>query len=209
MLVALSGILGCGKSSVARALAELGACCFIEPEEDAYPPFVKDGGSKDAFGTHMWFRSSRVHNLLKAHELSLSGQLAVVDSIYDKMLSYYLGEPGFEWIMSPADSYFSILRELSHLDAQQLPALDLVVFLKVDKPVWEKRIKSRARDRDASDNIREMFHMEELMEEASRRVAEKDSARLVIFDTNELNVDQVAQAVNMEIRSLFEKGHLA
>lgn len=204
MLVGFSGILACGKSTVAARVARsLGAHTYLEPEERAYPDFVTNG--TDAFSTHMWFRSSRVHNLLQADAASRAGATAVVDTLYDKMLHHYLGNDDFSWLMSPHDAYFPILRDLAALDEQTLPALDTIVFLTVDEHSWLQRLHARNRRQDTVNNIRSAFGMQERMLDACEHIAQVDHSTLIQIDTSGRPVEQVLALVTQSLATTPER----
>lgn len=194
MLVGLCGILGCGKSTIAAELTSaIGAQTYLEPEECNYPRFVTNG--TDSFTTHMWFRSSRVHNMLQADAASRAGATAVVDSFYDKMLHHYLGREDFTWLMGAHDPYLPILAQLAALDARALPTLDLIVFLTVGKEAWLERLRARRRHQDTANDIASAFGMQDLMLEACEAVARADGATLVRIDTSDLPVGAVVARV--------------
>lgn len=201
MLVALAGLLGCGKSTVAARLGQrLGAPTFCEPEEASYPQFVTQGD--DAFVAHMWFRSSRVHNLHQAAQVSADGGVAVVDSIYDLLLHQYLGAQEFAWLMERSDPYFDLLADLARRDAMQLTAPDVVAFLAVDQPVWQQRLATRRRALDEADGIASAYGMQTHLLRACTALAATRGSHMVVIDTSALDVDAVVETVRNHLTAL-------
>lgn len=180
LLIAGMGLPGCGKSSVFKELGTLlGARVFLEPEEKDWPSAVLRRQEFGHFTGISWFRAVRVPQLLEADLLRQKGNIALVDSYYDKLLSYYLHTPGMEWVMPPDDPYFEVTQEMARLDFEQLPDADMVVFFEIDEEAWKSFLTTRGRDMDESHAVRENFQTQEHMLAAAVQYCEARGARLV------------------------------
>ena len=119
--------------------------------------------------------------LIKAKKLSENNQIALVDSYYDKLLYYYIGKPGMEWLVSPTDPYFNVLKEMANLDRDQLPNADLVVFLRIDYLDWIEFLKLRNRKMDQQEHFLASFSTQELFFEATQELCAEKGIELIIF----------------------------
>ncbi|HWE06718.1 MAG TPA: AAA family ATPase [Rhizomicrobium sp.] len=183
MLIAFAGLPSAGKSTTAKALADrLGVRWFVEPEEDQWPEAVRDRDRVGRFTALTWFRSVRVPKLYAAAQASRSEHAAVIDSYYDVLLSRYIGEDPFSWLLDPGDPYFPLARHMAELDWQLLPHADFLVFLRLDERVWNTFMNRRARDFDRAAHLKEQFAMQALMEHACRQAEVEHGTRLIVID---------------------------
>jgi hypothetical protein len=158
LLIAGMGLPGCGKLSVFKQLgALLGARVFLEPEEKDWPAAILWRKEFGHFTGISWFRAVRVPLLIEADLLRQGGSTALVDSYYDKLLTYYIHTPGMEWVMPPDDPYFNVTQDLAQLDFEQLPDADVVVFFEVTEEAWQSFLTTRGRDADQHQGLRENF----------------------------------------------------
>lgn len=159
MIVSLLGLPGAGKSTLARALGEvLGALVLAEPEESAWPHFVKHPHRYGDFTRLSWFRAQRVPLYYEAAKVRDGGGRAVLDSYYDKLCAGWLGKPGLEWLMQPDDPYFSLAMGVAKVDEALLPAADVVVVLEISEQMWLSQIRDRGRVIDRHDPFLRSHH---------------------------------------------------
>ena len=87
-LISVAGVIGVGKTTVARKLAELLDCRVILEEYDKNPflPQVYEGRKELALDSQLFFLTSRVAQLSK--EALGPAQLAVTDYLFEKELIY-------------------------------------------------------------------------------------------------------------------------
>jgi hypothetical protein len=152
MLIAAIGMPGSGKSTVMKRLGiRLEAQVFCEPEESEWPAAVRNRELSGHVTAIQWFRSARVPGLFQARAIANRHELALVDSYYDKLWKFYLGQPGMEWLISPSDPYFNNLVALADLDYELLPDADILIFFEVAAENYDLMLKRRGRvlDRDA------------------------------------------------------------
>jgi hypothetical protein len=134
---------------MAAALADvLGATALLEPEEADWPEFVRRPHEHGDFTRLTWFRGQRVPLYYRARDLSVSGEVAILDSYYDKWCTGWLGRSGLEWLMAPDDPYFEVAASMAAVDARVLPRADVVVVLRISQGLWRRQLAERARGID-------------------------------------------------------------
>lgn len=202
MLLAFLGLPGAGKSTLAQSLAdELGAQAFLEPEEDAWPDYVRHPHPYGDFTRLMWFRTQRVPLYYKASRVSENGEIAVLDSYYDKWCEGWLGKPGLEWLISPDDPYFEIARETARVDRRCLPSADVVILLEISADLWLDQLKERGRTIDQSDPFLASHYTQSHFIEAAEDRAEADGSVLIRYQRRELTPAEEAHSLVEELRS--------
>jgi hypothetical protein len=122
-----------------------------------------------------------VDALFRAKEQAERGEVSIVDSYYDKITSYYLGRPGMEWLISKHDPYYPVVEMLTQLDTENLPNVDLLIFLDVDLATWTQCLQKRGRIRDQIDGFQQSYEMYRsyVKESVERLQAEKGIAVIV------------------------------
>ncbi|MEJ5042012.1 hypothetical protein LOY33_22690 [Pseudomonas sp. B21-036] len=204
MLIAFAGLPSSGKSSTAKALGRLiNAEVHLEPEESAWPELVKERATVGAFTALTWFRTIRVPQLFKANDTRNRGAFSIIDSYYDVLVNYYLGEEPFEWLISKSDPYFPTAQKMAQTDCEELPKPDLLIFLRLDEKVWNEFMARRDRDFDRAAELSKHFAMQIKMEQACRKAAEDHGTRLVVIDqtssTPEFTARRVAEAIGVAL----------
>ena len=122
--LALVGLPGSGKSSLAVAVAKLlGGAAFTEPED--WPPAVSERQDVGAFPGLMWFRAMRVPMLYEAAAIRDSGGVAVLDSYYDKLCAHWLRRAEMAWLLPPTDPWADLAVAVAERDWQLLPRADV------------------------------------------------------------------------------------
>lgn len=182
-LIAAMGLPGCGKSSVFSELAaQHGLQVFCEPEEVEWPEAVHQRDTVGCFTAITWFRSRRVPQLFRADELRRSGSIVLVDSCYDKLLVYYLGSPGMEWLIDPDDPYYDLVYQMAKKDRDYLPDPDVVVAFRLDRETWFEFLRYRGRALDKDPGVLESYPTQAQFLNAARRYCEESGARLLEFE---------------------------
>ena len=157
-LIIFAGLSGSGKSTLAKDVAELAkALCFLEPEENEWPDFVRKKQSYGEFSSLMTIRAIRVHSLWKAWAERNGGHLVFVDTYYDKINAYALGKRGMEWLIDPNDPYFSVALQTLQIDNQILPNADLIVLIDISYEDWIKMLHTRNREKDFIEGFQESY----------------------------------------------------
>jgi deoxyguanosine kinase len=135
--VAVEGVIGVGKTTFARMLAERIDAELVLEAADENPflqKFYKDK-SRNAFQTQVFFLLSRYHQLGQLAARDLFAQRIVCDYIFDKdglFASVNLSEPEL-----------MLYEKIAPLMKDKLPRPELVIYLQARTEVLLDRIKKR------------------------------------------------------------------
>jgi deoxyguanosine kinase len=135
--VAVEGVIGVGKTTLARMVAErLDAELILETaEENPFLPKFYQDPRRYAFQTQVFFLLSRYHQLGQLAARDLFAQRIVCDYLFDKdglFASVNLSEPEL-----------LLYEKIVPLMREQLPRPDLVVYLQARTEVLLDRIRRR------------------------------------------------------------------
>ena len=180
LLITAVGLPWSGKSSVMRELATLiDGTCFCEPEEKDWPDAVKMRELSGNFTMISWFRSVRLPQLLRANQVRSFGDIAITDSYYDKLLAYYIGKPGMEWLINPSDPYFDVTVAMAKKDWDQLPNADVIVFFEISLDLWKNFIAKWNQSLDCDPKFLESFSTQELFLNACQKLCDEKHITLI------------------------------
>jgi deoxyadenosine/deoxycytidine kinase len=198
LLIAFAGLPSSGKSSTAKALGEImDVPVFLEPEESDWPTLVRDRNITGKFTALTWFRGARLPGLFEAKKISEQGGVAIVDSYYDKLVSLYMREKSFSWLVPTNDPYFDVSYHMAVQDFSLLPDADILVMLKLDEKTWQSFMEHRGRDFDRSADLKHHFEMQMHIENACKQIAQVRGTRLVIIDQDWSKAESTAQKVRL------------
>lgn len=176
------GLCGCGKSSTFKELQKLLRCeLFLEPEEEAWSEAIKEREHFDYFTALMSFRSMRIPMLYRAHQIKMKGGIALVDTYYDKILHYYIGKKGTEWLIDPNDPYFKAAKTIARLDLENLPDADVIVLFEIEINTWKKLLSLRGRQLDKDENFIASYHTYSYFREAAVDLCRQKNIKLIEF----------------------------
>ena len=143
--LAIEGVIGVGKTSLARIIAERwNALCIEENYQDN--PFLEkfyENSEPYAFQTQLSFLLER-HKQLQhsALQSDLFHDLLVSDYTYDKDAIFAA--------QNLSDSEFAMYEQVSKAIEHEIPRPDMVVYLQASIPTLLNRIKSRGRPMERS-----------------------------------------------------------
>lgn len=198
------GLPGSGKTTVLSSTAALlDAGVYLEPEEGEWDRAVMERDKYGYIGALHWFRSQRVPNLFNARERADAGQIAFLDTFYDKICVSYLGKPGMEWLLPRSDPYFDNFLDTARLDSELLPDADIVVFFRVTEADWHHMLGSRGRQLDALVELKRTYSTQAYFEEAAREYAARRACQLIEFDNVFSTVDASAALLADVIRGIL------
>jgi thymidylate kinase len=184
------GLPGSGKSTVFTALADVlihdgtQTVLLREPEETQWPPAVMDRETSGYITALTWFRSQRVPGLFQADAARQRGEVALVDSYYDKLIHLYFDEPGLEWLMKRDDPYLETYRRLIAIDHALLPDADCVVVLTVEQERWRQLVRGRGRELDRKANLLETHATQDAFMRATKDYCDSRNIPRIVFENN-------------------------
>ncbi len=137
--VAIEGLIGAGKTTLARRLAEQwrGRTVLEEFEDNPFLPRFYEDQQRYAFSVELSFLAQRFHQLKRVGERSLFEPITVADYSIGKSLV-------FARVTLPPDEY-QLFLDLYTIMYDGLPRPDLLVYLHLPMERVHERIRSRGR----------------------------------------------------------------
>jgi len=137
--VAIEGVIGVGKTSLAKLLSErLKAKLVLEQfEENPFlPDFYRDR-DRFAFQTQLWFLLSRYRQQMDLRQVDLFHRLLITDYMFvkDRLFAF----------VNLNDKELSLYERIADLLERDVPKPDLVIYLQADTERLMKNIRQRAR----------------------------------------------------------------
>ena len=176
--IAVEGVIGVGKSSLAKLLAErLHAKLIVEqPEENPFlEDFYKDS-RRYAFQTQMFFLVSRYQQLQEQTQPDLFHEGIVSDYLFQKDRIFAN--------INLSDRELHLYDQVAPLLERELVPPDLVVYLQASPDVLLDRIRQRGR---AYERLMEPKYIGKLVEAYNYFFFHYREAPLLVVNTNEMN----------------------
>jgi deoxyadenosine/deoxycytidine kinase len=142
--IAIEGLIGAGKTTLAKRLCELynGRLVLEEFDENPFLPRFYDNPERYAFAVELGFLAQRYHQLKRVTERELFNPLTVADYSIGKSLV-------FASVTLPADE-FALFRDLYNIMYADLPQPELIVYLHLPMDRVQQRIQHRGRTYEQS-----------------------------------------------------------
>jgi len=197
--IALEGPPGTGKTALAERLAaRLEATAVLE---DADNPFLADFYADRpgaAFQTQLFFLLNRHRQQMTLRQADLFAQVTICDYLFerDKIYAY----------MNLDDNELFIYQKLYDLLAVDVPAPDLVVSLQAPADILARRLRARARDREAPVLVPEPAYLQELNEAYHYFFFHYAATPLLVVETSHHDFEQSDEAVDDLLRQVRTMG---
>lgn len=182
ILIVGAGLSGSGKSSTFKELHKIvGGKLFLEPEEKEIPQQFLNKDFCDEFTLILGFRSVRVPQLYEAYKLRNLGEMVFLDSYFNKIMSLYIKNKNFSWLISKKNPYFRILVDILDKDTQLLPNADVIVYFDISYNTWIKFLQLRGRVGDKNKEFLESYSNHIDIKNAVYKIAKKYNIKVIIF----------------------------
>lgn len=142
--IAVEGLIGAGKTTLARRLAERwnGRLVLEEFEDNPFLPRFYEDPERYGFSVELSFLAQRYHQLKRVTEQDLFRTCTVADYSIGKSVV-------FANVTLQADEY-ALFRDLYQIMYADLPRPELIVYLHLDMIRVKGRIRSRGRSYEQS-----------------------------------------------------------
>jgi len=179
LFIAIEGVIGVGKTTLAEALAkELGAGLILEMVEEN--PFLEDfyrDRRRYAFQTQLFFLLSRYRQQQELRQRDLFSQHVVSDYLFQKDRIFAS--------INLDDAELVLYDQILPLLERELPRPDLVVYLRADLPVLLARIEKRGRAFERGIDPDYLRHLDEAY---THYFFHYRSSPLLVVNTNAVDV---------------------
>jgi len=190
--IAIEGVIGVGKTSLARLLAERMNARLLLEEPDSNPfleDFYKDP-RRYAFQTQMFFLVSRYQELKEMRQPDLFHDAVVSDYLFQKDRIFAN--------INLMDRELRLYDKVAPLLEEEIPAPDLVVYLQSSPEVIRSRIQQRGRQYEKA---MDPNYTATLAEAYNYFFFHYREAPLLVVNTNEMNfVDRRADLEELVAR---------
>ncbi len=194
--IAIEGVIGAGKTSLAKKLADkLSAKLVLEEFENN--PFLEkfyDDRSRYAFQTQMFFLIDRFKQQEQFNQEDLFSEYVVADYIFDKdQIFAYLNLSGEE--LKLYEKIFPLLK-------RDLRQFDLVIFLQssVDRLIYNIKKRSRPAEKHITRS-----YIRELSEAYNNFFFKYNSTPLLIVNTTEIDFVNKEEDFNELYNQIFRE----
>jgi len=142
--IAIEGLIGAGKTTLAKRLAQEwgGRLVLEEFDENPFLPKFYEDPSRYGFSVELSFLAQRYHQLKRTTEQDLFSACTVADYSIGKSVV-------FANVTLQADEYV-LFRDLYAIMYSDLPSPELIVYLYLDLDRVQARIRSRGRSYEQS-----------------------------------------------------------
>ncbi|HHS50113.1 MAG TPA: deoxynucleoside kinase [candidate division Zixibacteria bacterium] len=181
--IAVEGVIGAGKTTLATALAERYAGRLVLERFDENP-FLADfykNPAQNAFSTQIFFLLERYRQLSRLHAFDLFHETIVADYIFEKdsiFANINLSEPELR-----------LYCEIEQYLHREIPQPNLVIYLKASPPTLMRRIRKRGRPYEK--RITEKY-IETLVAAYEHFFFQYDESALLVINSDRLDLENPA-----------------
>jgi len=176
--IAIEGVIGVGKTSLARLLADrLDAGLLLEEASDN--PFLADfyrDQARFAFPTQIFFLLSRYQQQQRLLERDLFVTQVISDYLFDKDTLFAS--------VTLSDRELALYHKIASVLRRDIPPPDLVIYLQASTPILLARIKKRSR---AMEKAIDADYIDALNEAYNSHFFHYNTAPLLVVKTDEID----------------------
>lgn len=195
--IAIEGLIGAGKTTLARRLAAMhhGRLVLEEFDDNPFLPRFYQEPERYAFSVELSFLAQRYHQLKRVTEQDLFSSCTIADYSIGKSLV-------FAHVTLPPDEY-ALFMDLYGIMYADLPQPDLIVYLHLGIERVRERIRSRGRSYEQQIGVDYLMQLQEryldhLQKRAGQRVLVVDlGARDLLHDEQAFN--RLAELMNTDV----------
>jgi deoxyadenosine/deoxycytidine kinase len=205
LFIAFAGVMGVGKSSLARALAkQLGGRYFIEPEADAWPVPEGEKWEDHVMQLEKWVHDTNLSLFQQAMSSAESGVTSVADGGLFVLAKEYMDDPACEFYydLLSADE-MQQLRETACADWHEAPCPDVLVLVETDLKMWKRMLQKRGRIMDANPSFIASYHEQQrAIRAAAETYAREKKINMIRFNNTWMDIDKNAHQLAKDILAL-------
>lgn len=176
--IAIEGVIGVGKTSLARLLAER-LEAHLTLEEAAENPFLPDfyrDRTRFAFSTQMFFLISRFRQQQGLRERDLFIKRIITDYIFDKDSLFAT--------VNLSERELGLYNQVAAILRRDVPRADLIIYLQAETDTLLKRIRQRGREME---KVIDDDYIDDLNEAYNNYFFHYNDAPLLVVKTDEID----------------------
>lgn len=203
--IAFAGVMGVGKSSLARGVAKcLGGHSLVEPEADTWPVPKGERWEDHVMLLERWVHDTNLSLFQQASRTAVSGILAVADGGLFVLAKEYMDDPACQFYYGHlARDEMQQLRETACADWRDAPCPDIMVVIEADLDTWRQMIQKRGRSMDANQGFIASYHgQQRIIRSAAESYAAEKGIKLLRFTNQWSDPDTSAQRLAAHILEL-------
>jgi deoxyadenosine/deoxycytidine kinase len=174
--IAVEGLIGAGKTTLARRLAELynGRLVLEEFDDNPFLPRFYEDPDRFGFSVELSFLAQRYHQLKRVTEQDLFSNCTVADYSLGKSLV-------FASVTLPRDEY-ALFLDLYTIMYGDLPRPELIVYLHLDMERLRDRIRTRGRSYEQQISVE---YLQRLQDRYLDHLQKSTGGRVLVVDIGE------------------------
>ncbi|HRO98224.1 MAG TPA: deoxynucleoside kinase [Flavobacteriales bacterium] len=185
--IAIEGLIGAGKTTLARRLAAMvhGRLVLEEFDDNPFLPRFYQEPERYAFSVELSFLAQRYHQLKRVTEQDLFSNCTIADYSIGKSLV-------FAHVTLPPDEY-ALFMDLYGIMYADLPQPDLIVYLHLGIERVRERIRSRGRSYEQQIGV---DYLMQLQERYLDHLQKRSGQRVLVVDLGDRDLLHDEQAFN-------------